>query len=439
MPHAVSRPPSPSCLLIVGLLVGASCPLYADNWPQWRGPEGNGISREAGLPVAWAEGSGVVWKCPLPEWGNSTPAIWGEAVFLTSHVDDRRLLLLKINKTAGQIEWTREVGAGSCLRGPSGSYRGQQKFHNDHNLATPSPVTDGQLVVVHFGNGDLAAYDFDGKQLWKRNLQEDHGKYTIWWGHGNNPVLYQNLVISVCMQDSCRDVQDEPAPSYVVAHDKQTGKQRWKTMRMTEAVQENCDAYTTPIFRQAGGRTEMVVMGGQMLDAYDPATGKRLWYLPGLVGNRLIPSPVAAGELIYATQGMQRALLAVKPGGEGQRSRQDVVWEFDQGTSDSPTPVVAGEWLFMVTNNGIARCLDANTGRVLWKERLKGEYRASPLAAEGRIYFLNISGLATVISAAPRFDRLTENQLDDRTVASPATSDGKLFVRGRKWLYCLSR
>jgi len=422
MPHALSRPPSPSCLLIVGLLVGASCPLYADNWPQWRGPEGNGISREAGLPVAWGEGSGVVWKCPLPEWGNSTPAIWGDAVFLTSHVDDRRLLLLKIDKKTGQIEWTREVGTGSCLRGPSGSYRGRQKFHDDHNLATPS-----------------AAYDFDGKQLWKRNLQEDHGKYTIWWGHGNSPVLYNDLVISVCMQDSCRDIQDEPAPSYVVAHDKQTGKPRWKTMRTTEATQENCDAYTTPVFRQAAGRLEMIVMGGQVLDAYDPANGKRLWYLPGLVGNRLIPSPVAAGELIYATQGMQRALLAVKPRGDGKRSRQDVVWEFDQGTSDSPTPVVAGEWLFMVTNNGIARCLDANTGRVLWKERLQGEYRASPLAAEGRVYFLNRAGQTTVVSAAPRFDRLTENRLDDQTIASPATSDGKLFIRGRKWLYCLSR
>jgi outer membrane protein assembly factor BamB len=164
-----------------------------------------------------------------------------------------------------------------------------------------------------------------------------------------------------------------------------------------------------------------------------------LWYLPGLVGNRLIPSPVAAGELIYATQGMQRALLAVKPGGEGQRSRQDVVWEFDQGTSDSPSSVVAGEWLFMVTNNGIARCLDADTGRVLWKERLQGGYYASPLAAEGRVYFLNREGLATVVSAAPRFDRLTENRLDDQTIASPATSDGKLFIRGRKWLYCLGR
>jgi outer membrane protein assembly factor BamB len=441
MPHS---PPSVSLSLsgstvIFFFFVGFLPPLQADNWPQWRGPDGNGVSRETDLPVAWSEASGVVWKCPLPQWGNSTPAIWGDAIFLTSHVDDHDLLLLKINKQTGRIEWTRQVGTGSCLRGEPGSYRGRQKFHRDHNLATPSPVTDGRLVVVHFGNGDLAAYDFAGKQLWKRNLQEDYGRYTIWWGHANSPVLYKDLVISVCMQDSCSDIQDQPAPSYVVAHDKLTGRQVWKTMRMTDATRESCDAYTTPIFRRSGNRLEMVVMGGQMLDAYDPATGKRLWYLPGLTGNRLIPSPVAAGEMIYATQGMREALLAVKPAGDGQRPRKDVVWEFDQGTSDSPTPVVAGEWLFMVTNNGVARCLDAHTGRLWWKERLRGEYRASPLAAEGRVYFLNMDGLSTVVSASPRYDRLTENRLDDRTIATPVTSGGKIFIRGRKWLYCLGR
>ncbi len=439
MPPVLSRLFLLVCLPVLGFFASAPHPVHAENWPQWRGPEGSGVSRETGLPVAWAEGSGVVWKCKLPEWGNSTPAIWNDAIFLTAHENDRRLLLLKINLKTGRIEWTREVGTGSCLRGAPGSHRGRQKFRRDHNLASPSPITDGRLVVVHFGNGDLAGYDFDGREIWKRNLQDDHGKYTIWWGHANSPVLYEDLVISVCMQDSCHDIQDELAPSYIVAHDKQTGRQRWKTMRMTDATRESCDAYTTPIFRRAGGRLEMVVMGGQMLDAYDPATGKRLWYLPGLVGNRLIPGPVAADDMIYATQGMRQALLAIKPGGGGQQSRDDIVWSFDQGTSDSPTPVVAGELLFMVSNEGIARCLDVHTGRLHWKERLKGGYYASPMVAEGRVYFLNRQGLTTVVSASSRYDRLTENQLDDETIASPATSDGKIFIRGRKWLYCLSR
>ena len=435
-------------LLAIACLAPLSLPASAENWPQWRGPEGNGVSRESDLPIAWGEGFGIAWKCRLPEWGNSTPVVWDDAVFLTaSEEDGRRLVLLKISKRTGKIEWTRPVGSGDTLRGPPGSYRGRQKFHASHNLASPSPVTDGQRVVVHFGNGDLAAYDFDGEPLWHRNLQEDHGRYTIWWGHANSPVLFGNLVISVCMQDSCHDVRDELAPSYVVAHDKRTGQQKWKTMRMTAATRESCDSYTTPILRRkdggtsvpAAGGTEMIVMGGQVLDAYDPLSGRRLWYLPNLVGNRVIPSPVAAGGMIYAIQGMRRALLAVKPAGDGRRPRGDVVWRYGQGTSDSPTPVVAGELLFMISNNGIVRCFDAQTGRLRWKERIRGEYRASPVVAEGRVYFLNVQGLATVVSASPHFDRLTENQLDDETLASPAVSDGKIFIRGRKWLYCLRR
>lgn len=433
----------PSCLLVLCYLWAVNSPTHAGNWPQWRGPTGDGVSGEVDLPIVWADGSGVQsgvrWKCKLPEWGTSTPAIWEDAVFLTSHVDDRELVLIKINKTTGKIEWTRRVGTGSCLRGPPGSYRGRQKFHRDHNLATPSPVTDGRLVVVHFGGGELAAYDFQGQQLWSRNLQEDHGRYTIWWGHANSPVLYGDLVISVCMQDSCHDLSEKLSPSYLVAHHKLTGKQKWKTMRMTAATRENCDSYTTPIFRRLDDRPEMIVMGGQVLDAYDPADGKRLWHLGELVGNRVIPNPVAAHGMIYITQGMRRAMLAVKVGGPGERSRDDVVWTLEQGTSDSPSPVVWGEHLYFVNNYGIIRCLDAHTGHLKWKQRIPGEYRASPLAAEGRIYLLNTEGLATVVSASPRYDRLTENRLDDQTIASPAVSDGRIFIRGRKWLYCLGK
>ena len=415
----------------------------AENWPQWRGLQGDGISKESELPIAWSERMGIAWKCALPEWGCSTPAIWGDAVFLTSHVDDRDLVLVKISKATGKIEWKQTVGTGTADRSPvvgkHGDERRHQKFHADQNLASPSPVTDGTTVVVHFGNGDLAAYDFTGRQLWKRNLQADYGPYTVWWGHANSPVLFGNLVISVCMQDSCKDLEGKPSPSYVVAHDKLTGREIWKTPRATNATAESGDSYTTPIFRRERDQTEMVVMGGQMLDAYDPANGKQLWYLPGLTGNRTITGPVAADGMIFLTQGMRQPLLAVRPGGDGERSRHDIVWRVEQATPDSPTPVVWGELLFLVTNDGIVRCINAHSGHQVWKERLKGQYRASPIAAEGRVYFLSTTGLATVISAASRFDRLTESQLDDQTLASPAVSDGKLFIRGRKALYCISK
>jgi outer membrane protein assembly factor BamB len=443
----------PTCcrFALIAVVWMICCPLRAGNWPQWRGPDGDGVSREAELPVAWSEKAGVKWKCKLPEWGNSTPAIWGNAVFLTSHVDNRRLLLLKIDKSNGKIVWEREVATASIqpvahdkLSKPD-SRRGHQQFHESQNMASPSPITDGKVVIVHFGNGELAAYDFDGRRLWRHNLQDDYGPYSIWWGHANSPVLYEDLVISVCIQDSCRELPEsdrpggKPLPSYVVAHDKRTGKERWYQPRMTPALAECCDSYITPVLRRSDEQTELVVMGGQMLDAYDPASGRQLWYLPGLVGSRTITGPVVAHGMIYATEGMRRNLLAVQPGGPGKRSRADVVWKLDQGTPDSPTPVVWGESLFLVTNDGVARCLDAHDGRLRWKERLKGEYRASPLAVEGRIYFLNTTGLCTVLSASTRVDRLTQNQLDDQTVASPAISDGNFFIRGRKWLYCLSK
>jgi outer membrane protein assembly factor BamB len=306
-------------------------------------------------------------------------------------------------------------------------------------MASPSPVTDGKLVIVHFGNGDFAAYDFDGHQLWKKNLQKDYGSYTIWWGHANSPVLYENLVISICLQDSCADLPGDPSPSYVVAHDKRNGREVWKMPRMTAATHESCDSYTTPLVWKHGERTELVIFGGQMLDAYDPADGRQLWSLPELIGNRTITGPVAAGDMIFVTQGMRNPLLAVKPGGEGKRTRKDIVWQMRDGTPDSPTPVVLGERLYLVTNDGIARCLEAATGRLYWKERLKGGYRASPLAADGRIYFLNEQGLTTVISAEKKFNKLVENPLDDDTVASPITSDGKIFIRGNKTLYCIGK
>jgi outer membrane protein assembly factor BamB len=417
--------------------------LSAENWPEWRGPQGNGVSSEAGLPTAWSEKIGIVWKCSLPPWGTSTPAIWGDAIFVTSQTDDGNLLLLKINKKDGAIAWTQEVGRGEVSRAPlvekTGDARRSQKFHGQHNMASPSPVTDGKLVVVHFGNGDFAAYDFDGKQIWKKNLQDDYGKYTIWWGHANSPVLYENLILSICLQDSCADLPGIPSQSYVVAHDKRNGREVWKMPRMTPATNESCDSYTTPLLWKNGERTELVVFGGQMLDAYEPTDGRQLWSLPDLIGNRTVTGPVAAHGMIYVTQGMRNPLLAVKPGGEGKRSRKDVVWQLRDGTPDSPTPVVLGERLYLVTNDGIARCLDALTGKLLWKERLKGEYRASPLAADGRIYFLNTQGLATVISAEKKFNKLVENELDDETCASPIASDGKIFIRGNKALYCIGK
>jgi outer membrane protein assembly factor BamB len=426
-----------ACGIIALVALGAArLPAEAGNWPQWRGPAGDGTSDEKNLPVTWNEQLNLVWKAPLPEWGTSTPAIWGDAIFITSQEGDR-LLLLRLDKKTGKQVWVQQVGESPTQR--EAEKRTVQKFHQLHNNASPSPVTDGELVVAHYGNGDLAAYDFDGRQLWHRNLQKEFGPYSIWWGHANSPVLYGDLVLSVCMQDSLTGVSEQVAPSYLVAHDKRTGRQVWKTMRMTDADAEQCDAYTTPILYPTPSRPELIVMGGNQLDAYDPATGKQLWFLPGLVGGRTITGPSIGPGLVYATQGQKGDLLAVKVGGQGRIDEQRVAWRNDSNTPDTCCPVVSGNLLFTVSDNGIAMCFDARDGTPHWRQRLGGNYKASPVAADGKIYFLNMKAMCTVIAASERFEKLAENQLDAETSASPAISDGRIYLRARQHLYCIEK
>ena len=414
----------------------------AGDWPQWRGPEGTGVSRETNLPTNWNSQRGIVWHTEVPDWGDSTPAIWGDAIFVTTHHDED-LLLLKISKASGRVQWTRTVGTGTVKRAPikgkSDEERKETKFHPLHNLASPSPVTDGTHVVVHFGNGDLAAYDFDGKQLWHRNLQQDYGNYTIWWGHANSPVIAGTSVISVCMQDSLAGIVQPPVESYVVAHDITTGRERWRTIRATAAKAEECDAYTTPLLTTIDDKQQLIVMGGNQVDGYDPTTGKQIWRLPGIVGGRTVTSPTVADGLFYVTQGKGGPLLAVQLGGTGELPRHDIAWKYDQGTPDSSTPVVWENQLFVISDHGVARAFDAHSGRTIWTERLKGDYKASPVAAEGRIYFLNTHGLCTVIAAGLKPEKLAENEIDDETIASPAISDGRIYLRGKKALYCIGK
>lgn len=411
------------------------------NWPTWRGPDHDSTTAAADLPLFWSETSGIAWKTPLPEWGTSTPAVWGNAVFVTTQAG-RQLLLLHIDLDDGRIVWTREVGTAEVDPPPAilAPQRGKQRFHRLHNMASPSPVTDGRHVVVHFGNGDLAVYDFDGELKWRTNLQQDFGTYTIWWGHANSPVIFEDLVISACMQDSLADLQDEPAASYLVAHDIDTGKVRWHVERMTGAQAESCDAYTTPILWRRPARTELVVMGGNELDGYDPQSGRRLWYLPGLVGGRTVTGPTAAGELVFCTIGMRGALLAVRPEGEGELSKRAIAWRHASGTPDSCSPVVWDDLVFTVADNGVAKCFAAATGVVHWHERLKGgDFKASPLVAEGRVYFVAADGTCTVVSAARRFERLAENRLEAELLASPAVAGDRLLLRSRDALYCLKK
>jgi outer membrane protein assembly factor BamB len=429
----------PYLILGAGLVATTTRPVGAENWPQWRGPRGDSTSAERGLPLTWSERHGIAWKVDLPGWGDSTPMVWNKDLFLTTQ-DGDKLLVLKLGCQTGETIWSREVGEAATPRKTAKTDktdRGSQKFHDLHNNASPSPVTDGEVAIFHFGNGELVAFDFDGERLWRHNLQDEYGAYSIWWGHANSPVLFDDLVISACMQDPLTDLGKSRAESYLIAHDKQTGELKWKSQRMTGAKAEEGDSYTTPLLYQTPEGWQLIVMGGNQLDAYDPATGKQLWYLPGIVGGRTITGPTVGQGMVFATQGMKKDLLAVRLGGDGEVTRRDVVWKETEATPDTCCPVLWQDLLFTVSDNGVAKCYDAYTGNLKWKKRLTGDYKASPVAAEGRVYFLNMHSLATVVSAGDRYEELAKNSLDDDTTASPAVAGGRIYLRGKRHLYAI--
>ena len=442
LPLAARLPRPVHVVFFITFVVVTSLPpaaLQAENWPAWRGPRGTGVSADRRVPLIWSETRNIVWHSELEAWGHSTPAVWEGALFVTCHTDAGDLVVESREIFSGKRLWRTVVGHGATPR--EAPKRSGQKFHRLHNLATPSPVTDGRTVVVHFGNGDLAALDAaTGKQLWKRNLQEDYGRYTIWWGHANSPVIYDGLVISVCMQDSLVDVAERPVESYLVAHELRTGRVRWFTPRMTQDSAEECDSYTTPLIVHRDGHDELVVMGGNQLDAYRPRTGKQLWFLPGLKGGRTVTGPTTDGERIFATIGMRGNLFAAAPfGGRGKLTRDVIQWETRSGTPDTCSPVLWNGLLFTVTDNGIARCYDAKRGKLHWRKRLGGDYKASPVAVAGHILFLSTEGLCTVVAAAPRFHELARNPLPGTFLASPAVSNGRIYLRSRDHLWCIGR
>jgi len=424
-------------ILSIAIIALVTVPAAAGDWPAWRGPDGNGVSTETGLAVRWSETDGLAWKTKLPEWGTSTPIVWGESIFLTAHTADGKLLVLKLDKSTGRIAWTRQLGRGKPVRGSV--RRGIQVFHRWHNMASSSAVTDGRRVVVQFGTGDLAALDFDGKVLWKRNLQKDHGDFTIWWGYANSPVLVGDRVISVAMQDSLADRQKTPVGSYLVAHEIGTGRPAWKTPRKTAATAEQCDAYTTPLLLSIDGRRQLVVMGANQLDGYDPVNGRQLWFLPGLGGGRTVPTPTAGDGLIYVVRGLRGPIVAVRPGGSGKLPDARIAWDHRQNTPDTCCPVLYRGLLFTVADDGVAQCLDAKTGKLQWRSRLAGQFKASPLAADGRIYFPGTNGTCSVFAAERTEKKLAENRLDDQLIASPAVSEGMILLRGHRSLYAIAK
>ena len=428
-------------LLLLVTLVTSETVFSDTNWPSWRGPNGNSVSSSKLLPTKWSDKENIAWNVPVVGDGASSPCIWGDSVFLTAQ-DGEKLMALKFDFKTGKNLWSKELSTGEAirdpLRGKPGDQRRRQKFHKLHNLASPSPVTDGKAVVFLFGNGDLACANFEGTILWKKNLQKDQGVFTIWWGYANSPLIHDNLVICTVMQDSLDDLEGEKAQSFLIAYELNTGKEVWKTPRKTIAKAESCDSYTTPIYHKAANQTQIIIMGGNQLDAYDPNTGKQLWKKEGLNGGRTITGPTIEQNTVFATQGMRGPLVAIKlDKSSGLPTNEKAAWEYTKNTPDSCCPVGTNGLIFIISDNGFAQCLDANNGTSYWNERIGGDYKSSPIACNGKIYFTNLEGVCTIVEATKTFTVVAKNILGEGVIASPAVSRDHLLIRTRKSLICI--
>jgi outer membrane protein assembly factor BamB len=417
----------------------------ADNWPQWRGPAFNGTSAEKNLPGEITEKS-IKWQTPLPGFSGATPAVWGDTIFVTSPDSNKDLLLFCVDRKDGKVRWQKTVAGGDVTKG-----RG--------NMASPSPVTDGKAVYALFGTGDIAAYDFAGQELWKRNLGADYGKFAIMWIYGSSPLLFEGkLYVQV--------LQRTPAPedypgmagkagdreSYLLALDPATGKTLWKHVRPTDARMESMESYATPVPHVVGGKAQILLVGGDVLSGHDPATGAELWRGGGINKKRgewmrVVPSPLSAGDVAIACGPKQEAAVAFRTDMKGDISEKGVAWTYDERqTPDVCTPAYYNGKVYMLNGDKqTLTCLDAKTGRRIWQgnprdiaipsavRRRSPTGRSIRSARKGNVVICDAKG--------PDFKVLSKYEFPsaDPTRSAIAISNGQLFVRTATALYCVGK
>lgn len=425
----------------------ASAPTSAggSDWPMWRGPLGDGHSPETDVPTVWSGTDHVVWKTPIPGKGHSSPIVSGSRVFVTSALeDDNQRVLICLDRADGKVLWQRTVLT-SML----------EKKHRLNSFASATPATDGKLVYVAFFEQpkiELAAYDFDGNEAWRVSPGEFHSVH----GFCSSPVLYKDLVILNGDQD---------ATAYLVAYDKATGKERWRTDRPNKTR-----SYCTPLIADLAGKTQLMLSGSKCVASYDPENGKQNWLVDGPT-EQFVASLVQTDGVVFCTGGFPELhVLGIDPAGAGNVTKTHVLWRDGQSKGDRkiasyvPSPIAFGDWFFVVSDNGLASCYEAKTGKTLWRQKLGKHHSASAVAVAtgsaaaangvgggesggrnagaenaggGLLYFTSDAGETFVLKAGPKYELLSKNELGEEVYASPAISRGQLFVRGVSNLYCI--
>jgi outer membrane protein assembly factor BamB len=390
----------------------------AGDWPQFRGPSGQGHSSDVGLPLEWSEARNIAWKVPVGE-GWSSPVVSGGRVWVTTVSESRegRRGVASLRAVALDAATGREVVNVEVFR-----LENPGSINEKNSRASPTPIIDGDRVYVHFGADGTAALSKDGQILWTVRL-----RYDSQHGNGGSPVLYRDLLIINC------DGWGEEA--YVIALDTATGKTRWKTSRRRPWSH----AYSTPLIIRAGDDDQLVSIGAYRTAAYEPLTGREIWRVNYDEGFSNVPRPVYGGGIVYIATGFQvPSLMAVRVDGRGDVTRTHVAWTLARGAPYTPSPLLVGDELYYLSDTGVLSCVDARTGEMRFQQRLVGNFSASPVFADGRIYVLSEEGVTTVLAPGKQFKPLATSRLDGRTLASMAIADGAIFVRSSTHLYRIS-
>jgi hypothetical protein len=380
----------------------------------WRGPTLDGHSSESNIPTRWTAAENVLWKVPIPGQGHSSPIVFADRIFLTTCLEkELKRQLLCFSRSDGKLLWQRDV-----LTAPL------EKKNALNGYATATPATDGRYVFVAFLQApdiQLVCYDMDGNQLWRRSP----GKFYSIHGWACGPILYKDMVILNCDQD---------ALAYIVAFDKATGTERWRIDRPNRTR-----SYCNPLIVQAAGKMQLVLTGSKCVAAYHPDTGRQHWIIDGPT-DQFVATPVYADNTFFITGGYPTLhIMGIRPDGAGNVTNSHVLWHDTHGAAYVPSPIAFDKYVVVVSDDGLATCLEARTGKRLWSRQLGTHHRPSPVCADGNLYFLADNGDTFVIKAAPIYQLIATNPLGEDCFASPAISQRQVFIRSTQHLYCIGK
>lgn len=387
----------------------------AENWPGFRGPRGDGASLETGVPVQWSAASNILWRVPVPGLGHASPIVWNDRVFTVSCLPDpEERVLLSFDRDSGRLLWQRVV-----LKSPL------ERKHPLNSHSSSTPATDGELIYTAFLDMDhtlVSAHDFAGQERWQVRPGEFHSMH----GFCSSPVLFEDKVIVN---------GDHDGDGYIVALARKDGREVWRIDRPNKTR-----SYCAPTIFEVGGRTQMVLSGTECVTSYDPHDGRLWWIIDGPT-EQFVASMVynAPANRFFMTGGFpEHHLLAIRPDGEGNVTDTHIAWRHRKASYVAyvPSPISAGDYFYVVSDNGYACCFEAATGELLWQERF-GTQHASLVSAEGLVYFLNDDGLTRVVRVGRELEVVATNDLGEKCFASPAISGGRLFIRGFEHLYCI--